>query len=417
MLMNEQPKRGLDADEERILTHLSIPLTSSELSEELGIQQKMVLDLLGRLRDRQLVKMLNLSPRERVYIRDETPASTVMTMIRARMDGLPPILGVGNRRHWLSDAEVRVAGCVGRSEGYLSISELSRETGVLRDPLRRMLFDLVWQGVLSEEPLSGGRKQYRLVGLTLEQVEALEEMPRSPARRSHPSERDGRVGTSPPERNVEPTENEAKVIEFLTKPATQEEIAERFGYGKSRRSEVIRYVRTEVSDEEAEAYFMDLRKDEREAERRREEIVYDLIAEPMTLLQVAERTGFGDAEVRSSVASLLSQGKAISIRSSGGTRYARADSPDTLARAALKWKDVRLRQRELEVLNCLESIGRPATAKEISGASGSRYVSTCYDLRMLISYGLVTREKDRAPRSRMGPGSFLFSLKPRIHAR
>jgi len=319
----------------------------------------------------------------------------------------------------LGRLELRIVACIGRATVYLSISELAREVGTDRPSVRTLLHGLVSMGVLEESGVIGKRPIYRLVGMTMDEVEAAEERPiladHQPVRltRRHDPEA--------------PTENEERVLEFLKQPATQDQIAERFGYGRSRRSEVVRsliskgfirkcgtirlkelYVRTEASDGEVEAFLLNLQKDDLEAARDRQDRVYDLITEPMNVVQIRERTGFSDAEVHTAVNALVDEGKVISFGSLGGRRYTRLDAPDHLTRAALKWSDTRLRRSELEILGCLDAFGRAATAKEISEATGIRYVGTCSELRRLTSLGFVTREED--PSDRKGI-RLLYSLR------
>jgi len=128
--------------------------------------------------------------------------------------------------------------------------------------------------------------------------------------------------------------------------------------------------------------------------------------------QLHERTGFSDTHVREAAESLVASGKAISFRTTGGPRYSRADAPDHLTRTALKSKGVRLRRTDLEILNWLESLGRPATPKEISEVTGIGYVGACLELRRLTALGLVARDVD--PSDRKGI-RLLYSLRSKDH--
>lgn len=230
--MNVPLEDELSADEERVLNCLFIPMGLEEIAKEVGMDPKRVMQCLDALRSRHMVGRERLTRPEIVHYSRATPFAFLSSMIKACEDGLPPVTTNEGRKIRLSSADLRVIACIGRAEGYISLSEISRETDVDRPSLRWRLLDLVKLGVLQETPLSGGRRQYTLAGLSMEQVEALEEIPRPPT-----GEHDGgRRDTSPRDHREKPTENEERVLEFLRRPATQDEIAGQFGYGRSRRS-------------------------------------------------------------------------------------------------------------------------------------------------------------------------------------
>jgi len=324
----------------------------------------------------------------------------------------------------LGRLELRIVGCIGRASGYLSISELAREVGADRRLVKDLLYGLVATGVLEETGREINRPSYRLVGISLDEIEAAEERPTLAD--LYDFNAPGRPGGNPKRDPEAPTENEEKVLEFLRHPATQDEIAEKFGYGRSRKSEVVRaliskglirkcgtakyrdyYIRTEVSDEEVKALLLDLHKDEREAARRREEIIFELITRPMSINQIAECTGLTAPEVRKAAETLVTQGKAVSFGSMGGQRFARVDAPDAMAKTALKWKGTRFNRAELEILNYLEGVSTPVTGMEVSRGVGRHFVGVYAILRKFVSMGIVHREED-VRKSRV----LLFSLRP-----
>jgi len=156
--------------------------------------------------------------------------------------------------------EIKIAVCLGKAGGLISISELARESHIDRRYARQALNSLVSKRIVKRSKLDAQRFSYSLVGLSWPEVKALE---RSTLRKSGQS-------TSKRDPNA-PTPNEAKMLKFLGRPATQEDLAEKFNLGKSRRSEVARsllgkglikrcgtigqkdfYVRSDVPDDKVE---------------------------------------------------------------------------------------------------------------------------------------------------------------------
>jgi len=244
----------------------------------------------------------------------------------------------------LGRIERRIVACIGRAGGCLSLSELAREVGTNRQTVRSRLHGLVSMGVLEDTRQGGNRPAYRLAGMLPEEIEMAErksdlEDTRLPHSAGHSRE----VSVIHPRSQV-PTENEEKVLHFLRNPATQTMIAERFGYGKSRRSEVVRsllskglirkvsingrgdeYVRMDVADEDLAAHISVLREVVVAADTSREERVYNLITQPMSSFQLCKLTGLGLASVRTALDALISQGRARSYGKTKGRRYVRAD--------------------------------------------------------------------------------------------
>jgi len=169
----------------------------------------------------------------------------------------------GTLKAGMTIPEIKIAVCLGKTGGILSISELARESHIDRRYARQALNSLVSKRIVKRSKLDAQRFSYSLVGLSLPEVKALE---RSTLRKTGQpiADRDPNA----------PTPNEAKILRFLSRPATQEDIAEKFNLGKSRRSEVARsllgkglikvcgtigqkdfYVRSDVPDDRAEKYM------------------------------------------------------------------------------------------------------------------------------------------------------------------
>jgi len=159
--------------------------------------------------------------------------------------------------------EIKIAAYLGKAGQILSISELARESHIDRRYARQALNSLVSKRIVKRSKLDAQRFSYSLVGLSLPEIKAIERATLKKAGQPA-TERDPNA----------PTPNEAKILKFLGRPATQEEIAEKFSLGKSRRSEVARsllgkglikvcgtigqkdfYVRSDVPDDKAEKYM------------------------------------------------------------------------------------------------------------------------------------------------------------------
>jgi DNA-binding MarR family transcriptional regulator len=168
----------------------------------------------------------------------------------------------GKARTFMTIPEIKIAACLGKAGKITSISELARESHLDRRYTREALQSLVSKRIVKRSKLNEQRFGYSLVGMSLPEIKALEKTNLKSTKKAAPAR---------PERDPNaPTENEAKILKFLGKPATQEDIAAKFNLGKSRRSEVARsmltkglikrcgtigqkgfYVRTDIPDDKA----------------------------------------------------------------------------------------------------------------------------------------------------------------------
>jgi len=170
--------------------------------------------------------------------------------------------GSGKARNFMTIPEIKIAVCLGKAGKIISISELARESHLDRRYTREALQSLVSKRIVKRSKLNEQRFSYSLVGMSLPEIKALEKANQRSAKKAEMPRTDKDPNA--------PTPNEAKIMKFLSRPATQEDIAAKFNLGKSRRSEVARsmlakglikrcgtignrdfYVRSDIPDDKA----------------------------------------------------------------------------------------------------------------------------------------------------------------------
>jgi DNA-binding MarR family transcriptional regulator len=201
-----------------------------------------------------------------------------------------------------------------------------------------------------------------------------------------------------------PTEREARILEFLSRPATQAEIAEAFGLGKSRRSEVVLsllrkglirsfrlkdhvpgYVRADIQNEELKALLLE-RPDAALAD---EEKVLSLLASPQYRRTLVEHMGVETHVIKEMLKRLVRQGRVRRLQLGSRVKYVR----DFTDGEPVTFKDQERRHSSVQarVAEFIKSADKAMSNQAIAQGIGVGHRHVFDALKLLVRNGSVLK--------------------------